>query len=51
VKLGRINGSIQEVLEGVTVDDQLVVTGQNQLVDGQKVDATQPSPAATEKTK
>jgi multidrug efflux pump subunit AcrA (membrane-fusion protein) len=51
VKLGRINGSIQEVLEGVSVDDQLVVTGQNQLNDGQKVDAAQPSPAATANTK
>jgi multidrug efflux pump subunit AcrA (membrane-fusion protein) len=49
VKLGRINGSIQEVIEGLSVGDQLVVTGQNQLVDGQKVDAAQPSPAAPAK--
>ncbi|WP_179232940.1 efflux RND transporter periplasmic adaptor subunit [Paenibacillus rigui] len=38
VKLGRINGQYQEVLEGLKEGDQLVVTGQNQLKDGQKVD-------------
>ncbi|MFH5181711.1 efflux RND transporter periplasmic adaptor subunit [Paenibacillus sp. TAB 01] len=38
VKLGRINGQYQEVLDGLKEGDQLVVTGQNQLKDGQKVD-------------
>jgi multidrug efflux pump subunit AcrA (membrane-fusion protein) len=48
VKLGRINGEFQEVLEGVKEGEQLVVTGQNTLKDGQKVESTQPTatPAA-----
>ncbi|MDR6548962.1 efflux RND transporter periplasmic adaptor subunit [Paenibacillus qinlingensis] len=52
VKLGRINGEFQEVLEGVKEGDQLVISGQNTLKDGQKVNApaasTQPTttPAA-----
>lgn len=40
VKLGRINGSYQEVLEGVKEGDQLVVTGQHTLKDGQKADTS-----------
>ncbi|NOU67354.1 efflux RND transporter periplasmic adaptor subunit [Paenibacillus sp. LMG 31461] len=43
VKLGRINGEFQEVLEGVKEGEQLVITGQNTLKDGQKVT----SPAAS----
>ncbi|NEW08681.1 efflux RND transporter periplasmic adaptor subunit [Paenibacillus sp. SYP-B3998] len=48
VKLGRINGEYQEVLEGVKDGEQLVVTGQNNLKDGQKVENSQatPTPAA-----
>ncbi|MDQ0897297.1 MULTISPECIES: efflux RND transporter periplasmic adaptor subunit [unclassified Paenibacillus] len=38
VKLGRINGEYQEVIEGVKDGEQLVTTGQNTLKDGQKVD-------------
>lgn len=37
VKLGRLNGAYQEVLEGVQPAEQLVVSGQHQLKDGQKV--------------
>ncbi len=40
VKLGRINGSYQEVLEGVKEGDQLVVTGQHTLKDGQQADTS-----------
>ncbi|GGI45340.1 MexE family multidrug efflux RND transporter periplasmic adaptor subunit [Paenibacillus marchantiophytorum] len=49
VKLGRINGEYQEVLEGVKDGESLVVTGQNTLKDGQKVDAAAASaaPSAT----
>ncbi|MEW9698562.1 efflux RND transporter periplasmic adaptor subunit [Paenibacillus sp. SI8] len=47
VKLGRINGEFQEVIEGVKDGEQLVVTGQNTLKDGQKVESTQPTPATT----
>lgn len=39
VKLGRINGEYQEVIEGVKDGEQLVTTGQNNLKDGQKVDS------------
>ncbi|WP_064745644.1 efflux RND transporter periplasmic adaptor subunit [Paenibacillus sp. UNC451MF] len=39
VKLGRINDTYQEVLEGVKVGDELIVSGQHQLKDGQKVTA------------
>ncbi|MBE1444990.1 efflux RND transporter periplasmic adaptor subunit [Paenibacillus sp. OAS669] len=39
VKLGRINETYQEVLEGVKAGDELVVSGQHQLKDGQKVTA------------
>lgn len=38
VKLGRINGQDQEVIEGLKEGELLVVTGQNQLKDGQKKD-------------
>jgi multidrug efflux pump subunit AcrA (membrane-fusion protein) len=38
VKLGRLNGSYQEVLEGANAGEQLVVSGQHQLKDGQKVE-------------
>lgn len=44
VKLGRINGEFQEVLDGVKEGEQLVITGQNTLKDGQKV--TSPSASA-----
>ncbi|MGG1555389.1 efflux RND transporter periplasmic adaptor subunit [Paenibacillus ferrarius] len=49
VKLGRINGENQEVLEGVKEGDQLVISGQNTLKDGQKVGSTEASaqPSAT----
>ncbi|MFD0695852.1 efflux RND transporter periplasmic adaptor subunit [Paenibacillus sp. GCM10027628] len=49
VKLGRLNGEYQEVLDGVKDGEQLVVTGQNTLKDGQKVESSQqptPTPAA-----
>ncbi|SDE14366.1 RND family efflux transporter, MFP subunit [Paenibacillus sp. UNCCL117] len=45
VKLGRINGAYQEVLEGIREGDQLVVTGQHTLKDGQKTGETQNAPA------
>ncbi|MDF2958858.1 MAG: family efflux transporter subunit [Paenibacillus sp.] len=38
VKLGRVKEANQEVLEGVQADEQLVVSGQHQLKDGQKVE-------------
>ncbi|NOV00743.1 efflux RND transporter periplasmic adaptor subunit [Paenibacillus planticolens] len=47
VKLGRINGEYQEVLDGVKDGDKLVITGQNTLKDGQKVESASASPAAT----
>ncbi|UKS23983.1 efflux RND transporter periplasmic adaptor subunit [Paenibacillus sp. HWE-109] len=47
VKLGRINGEYQEVLEGVKDGESLVVTGQNTLKDGQKVEAAAASAAPT----
>lgn len=39
VKLGRINGEYQEVLDGVKEGEEVVVSGQNTLKDGQKVDS------------
>ncbi|SDD72893.1 RND family efflux transporter, MFP subunit [Paenibacillus sp. UNCCL117] len=36
VKLGRINGQFQEVLEGVKEGELLVINGQNTLKDGQQ---------------
>ncbi|OCT12008.1 efflux transporter periplasmic adaptor subunit [Paenibacillus pectinilyticus] len=39
VKLGRISGEFQEVLEGIKEGEQLVVSGQSTLKDGQKVTA------------
>ncbi|MCS7461716.1 efflux RND transporter periplasmic adaptor subunit [Paenibacillus doosanensis] len=45
IKLGRINGSYQEVLDGVKEGEQLVVTGQHQLKDGQKVEAASAAPS------
>ncbi|KRF43467.1 efflux RND transporter periplasmic adaptor subunit [Paenibacillus sp. Soil787] len=38
VKLGRINGEYQEVIDGVKDGEKLVTAGQNTLKDGQKVD-------------
>ncbi|WP_248925069.1 efflux RND transporter periplasmic adaptor subunit [Paenibacillus hamazuiensis] len=38
VKLGRINGQYQEIAGGVNEGEQLVVSGQHQLKDGQKAD-------------
>jgi multidrug efflux pump subunit AcrA (membrane-fusion protein) len=46
VKLGRINGSYQEVLEGLNSGETVVVSGQHSLSDGQKIEnevAAQPS--------
>jgi multidrug efflux pump subunit AcrA (membrane-fusion protein) len=43
VQLGRINGEYQEVTSGLKEGEQLVVSGQSTLKDGQKVDA---APAA-----
>ncbi|OXM85506.1 efflux RND transporter periplasmic adaptor subunit [Paenibacillus rigui] len=39
VSLGRINGEYQEVLAGVKEGEQLVITGQNTLKDGQSVES------------
>ncbi|MBP1965250.1 efflux RND transporter periplasmic adaptor subunit [Paenibacillus aceris] len=47
VKLGRISGENQEVLEGVKDGENLVITGQNTLKDGQKVESASASPAPT----
>lgn len=49
VKLGRINGEFQEVLEGVKEGEQLVTSGQSTLKDGQKVNsaAATAQPSAT----
>jgi hypothetical protein len=51
VKLGRINGEYQEVIEGVKDGEKLVTAGQNTLKDGQKVDianaSVQPQPTTT----
>ncbi|TBL77873.1 efflux RND transporter periplasmic adaptor subunit [Paenibacillus thalictri] len=47
VKLGRINKSYQEVLDGLKEGDQLVVTGQHQLQDGQKAEAAVGAAPAT----
>ncbi|MDQ0874164.1 multidrug efflux pump subunit AcrA (membrane-fusion protein) [Paenibacillus sp. V4I3] len=51
VKLGRINGEYQEVIEGVKDGEKLVTAGQNTLKDGQKVDSAsasvQPQPTTT----
>ncbi|WP_028548940.1 efflux RND transporter periplasmic adaptor subunit [Paenibacillus sp. UNC451MF] len=46
IKLGRINGSYQEVLDGVKEGEKLVTTGQHQLKDGQKVEASAPASPA-----
>lgn len=46
VRLGRISGEYQEVLEGVKEGEPLVTVGQNTLKDGQKAEPT-PSPAAS----
>ncbi|KRE48318.1 efflux RND transporter periplasmic adaptor subunit [Paenibacillus sp. Soil724D2] len=43
VKLGRINGEYQEVIEGVKDGEKLVTAGQNTLKDGQKVDSANAS--------
>jgi predicted transcriptional regulator len=37
VELGRLNGLVQEVLSGVKEGEQLVVSGQHQLKDKEKV--------------
>ncbi|MEK8129567.1 efflux RND transporter periplasmic adaptor subunit [Paenibacillus filicis] len=50
VKLGRINGAYQEVLEGLKEGEQLVVTGQHTLKDGQKVGDSQTAPAQAAET-
>jgi HlyD family secretion protein len=38
IKLGRIKDTYQEVLEGIKADETIVVSGQHQLKDGQKVE-------------
>ncbi|MEC0267694.1 efflux RND transporter periplasmic adaptor subunit [Paenibacillus anseongense] len=47
VKLGRINGEFQEVIDGVKDGEKLVISGQNTLKDGQKVESASASPAAS----
>lgn len=47
VKLGRINAEFQEVLDGLKEGEKLVVTGQSQMKDGQKVE----NPAQAETAK
>ena len=47
VKLGRINETLQEVLSGVTEGEDLVVSGQHQLNDQEKVTLAQPSEEAS----
>ncbi len=37
VSLGRVNDTFQEVLSGVSEGEQLIVSGQNQLKDKEKV--------------
>jgi len=37
VQLGRVNGPYQEVLQGLSVGDRLIVSGQHALEDGQTV--------------
>ncbi|MCS7458975.1 efflux RND transporter periplasmic adaptor subunit [Paenibacillus doosanensis] len=41
IKLGRVNETYQEVLDGVKAGEQVVVSGQHQLKDGQKVTVAQ----------
>lgn len=36
VKLGRISGEFQEVIDGVKDGEKLVISGQNTLKDGQR---------------
>ncbi|GAA4863739.1 efflux RND transporter periplasmic adaptor subunit [Paenibacillus vulneris] len=43
VSLGRINGEYQEVLTGVKDGEQLVVTGQHTLKDGQQAEPAAPA--------
>lgn len=51
VKLGRINGQYQEVLEGLKEGEQVVVTGQNTLKDGeQAVSANSAAPSSAPKS-
>jgi len=38
IELGRLNGLNQEVLDGVRLGEQLIVSGQHQLVDGEQVE-------------
>jgi multidrug efflux pump subunit AcrA (membrane-fusion protein) len=38
IKTGRIKATFQEVVEGVKADESVVVSGQHQLKDGQKVE-------------
>ena len=47
VKLGRINGEYQEVIEGVKDGEKLVTAGQNTLKDGQKVESASTGPQPT----
>jgi RND family efflux transporter MFP subunit len=39
VKLGRVNGPFQEVLQGVSAGERLIVSGQHSLADGQTIEA------------
>lgn len=45
VELGRMNGSYQEVLSGVSEGEQVVTSGQHQLEDGQAITVEAPAEA------
>jgi multidrug efflux pump subunit AcrA (membrane-fusion protein) len=49
VKLGRLSGAYQEVLDCLKEGEQVVVTGQNTLKDGQKIENLQPTSSPTTK--
>ncbi|WP_256757525.1 efflux RND transporter periplasmic adaptor subunit [Cohnella sp. WQ 127256] len=38
IVLGRVNGPYQEVLEGLKIGDQLIISGQHALTDGQTIE-------------
>lgn len=47
VVTGRIRDGLQEILEGLKPGDQVVVSGQSKVIDGQTVSLRDPTPAAT----
>ncbi len=47
IKLGRVGGEYQEVLEGLKEGDRVVVTGQNTLKDGQTAEDAQVEPSSS----